>query len=229
MADVNVGLRPEGVGAALPTQAGRANLAHAQQAIRYVQQHVPARQLHARRQPQLQVGRDEFSHWLIGRLEQIWLVTAESEIPADSTDDWPTTALVHRLARIAEQSGAGVSGEQAAVAFAYLLQRGVRPLHYMHMAGREQAFVVIGRRRPAGPVQQDEQADDQHGGVLVTPAEPQSETGPESWGADAAVCDPWSGVAYRQPELINSEYYYDYFPAEAQLHAPLVQDPAFEG
>ena len=233
MADLNVGLGPAGIEAALPSQAGRANLGHAQQAIRHVQQHVPGRQLHHRRQPQLYVGREQFSQWLIGRLEQIWLVTPESEMPADPVDEWPTTALVHRLARVAEQSGAGLSGEQAAVAFAYLLQRGVRPLHYMHAVGREHAFVVIGRHPPErqveGQVGRQEQGDDQPGAVLLTPSEPLSEIKPESWGADAAVCDPWAGAAYRLPELINSEYYHDYFPAEAQLHAPLVQDAAFDG
>jgi hypothetical protein len=229
MAEPNVGLGPEGMKAALPTQVGRTNLAQAQQAIRHVQKLLPPRELHRRRQPKLHVGGEQFSQWLIGRLEQVWLVTPESEMPADPIDEWPTTALVHRLARAAEQSGAGLSGEQAAVAFAYLLQRGVRPLHFMHAVGREHAFVVIGRHPPEEEVERDDLGDDQYGGLLVTPTEAASETGPESWGADAAICDPWSGMAYRQPELINSEYYHDYFPAEAQLHAPSVQDRAFEG
>ena len=194
-----------------------------------MQQHVPPRQLHRRRQPQLHVGREQFSRWLLGRLEQIWMVTPEMEIPADPIDEWPTTVLVHRLARAAETCGAGQSGEHAAVAFAYLLQRGVRPLHYMHSVGREHAFVVVGRKAPERQVEREDLEDDQVGGLLVTPNEPESDIKPESWGADAAICDPWTGVAYRQPELINSEYYHDYFPAEAQLHAPLVQDPAFEG
>lgn len=229
MVEMNVGTAPGGMDDALPSQEGRANLAHAQQAIRYVQQHLTPRQLHRRRQPQLDVGREQFSQWLIGRLEQIWMVVPESEIPAEPIDEWPTTALVHRLARAAEQSGAGQSGDHALVAFAFLLQRGVRPLHYMHAVGREHAFVVIGRKAPKRPVEREEPGDDPFGGLLVTPAEPEAELKPEGWGADAAICDPWSGVAYRQPELIKSEYYHDYFPAEAQLHAPLVQDPAFAG
>ncbi|MBW2455810.1 MAG: hypothetical protein JRI68_14935 [Deltaproteobacteria bacterium] len=229
MAEMNLGVRPAGTESALPSQAGRANLAHAQQAIRHVQQHVTPRMLHRRRQPQLDVDREQFSQWLIGRLEQIWMVVPESEIPAEPIDEWPTTALVHRLARAAEQSRAGHSGDHALIAFAFLLQRGVRPLHYMHAVGREHAFVVIGRKAPERHVERVELGDDQLGGLLVSPTEPESEIKPESWGADAAICDPWSGVAYRQPELINSEYYHDYFPAEAQLHAPLMQDPAFEG
>ena len=95
--------------------------------------------------------------------------------------------------------------------------------------GREHAFVLIGRQEPQRQVEREDLGDDQPGGLLLTPSEPQSEIKPESWGPDAAICDPWSGVAYRQPELIKSEYYHDYFPAEAQLHAPLVQDAVFDG
>ncbi len=224
MAEMNVGAQPAAMDAALPSQEGRANLAQAQQAIRYVQQHLAPRQLHRRRQPQLDVGREQFSQWLIGRLEQVWMVVPESEIPTEPIDEWPTTALVHRLARVAEESGAGQSGDHALVAFAYLLQRGVRPLHFMHAVGREHAFVVIGRTAPEPVVEGDDQGDDPFGNLLVTPSLSESGLEPESWGADAAICDPWSGVAYRQPELIKSEYYHDYFPAEAQLHAPVVQD-----
>jgi hypothetical protein len=74
---------------------------------------------------------------------------------------------VGQIADIALKSGCGCCGEQSAVAFQWLLQRGVRPLDWVERGLINHAFVVIGRKA-------DSFIKDH-----------------TSWGEDAVVCDPW--------------------------------------
>ena len=88
-----------------------------------------------------------------------------------------------QIARDAERAGCGNCGEQAAVAWTWLVdQKGIAPVDYM-VNEREgdynsnHAFVVIGRK---------EGSDLQE---------------PSTWGRNAAVCDPWANKCYLASEL----------------------------
>jgi hypothetical protein len=201
----------------------------AQQAIRYVRSKLPRRVSYRRSQPGLDVDRNGFPRWIHGRLGQIWQITGESEMVQQRHADWPTESLAHRLAREAEANGMGTPAEQAVVAFAYLMRLGLRPLDYMHNPGREHAFVVVGRTSPVQDGERGHVEDDGGEGVLLTVKEQVHEITPETWGPDAVVCDPWNGVAYRKLELINTEYYYDYYPSESQLNVPPAAVAAYDG
>src|SRR5437870_5452280 len=78
-------------------------------------------------------------------------------------DDW-----VPPLAQRAESLGCGNCGEQAAVAYQFLLGKGVRPLDYMNLYNADgvavHSFVVLDFVGDAG--------------------------GTSSWGPDAVICDP---------------------------------------
>lgn len=67
----------------------------------------------------------------------------------------------------------GNCAEQAAVAFVYLDDNGIRPIHFMaNLEKGDHGFVVIGR-------------------------EPNSKDGDTAgWGINAVVCDPWHGKSY---------------------------------
>jgi len=219
----------EAIDDALPSRAAHKNMMAAQQAIRYVRSNLPRSEIYRRQQPVLDVDRNGFPRWLVGRLDQIWQITGESEMVQHSIADWPTEALAHRLARAAERTGIGSAAEQAVVAFCYLMRLGLRPLDYMHGPGREHAFVVVGRIPPVGDGERGHVEDEGGEGVLVTTKEPMVEILPETWGPDAVVCDPWRGITCRQNEIVNTEYYYDYYPAESQLHVPPTAVAAYDG
>lgn len=73
----------------------------------------------------------------------------------------------------AEATGCGNCGEQAAIAYKHLVKRLLAsPVDYMHRTTADHAFVVIGR------VERSDPAD------------------PQTWGPDAAVCDPWDKASY---------------------------------
>jgi hypothetical protein len=213
----------------LPSRTAQKNFTAAQQALRYVHAQLPRRERYRRRQPQLDVDRRGFPLWILGRLEQIWQITGESEAVQHSIADTPMELLAHRLAREAEQRGMGSPAERAIVAFAYLMRLGLRPLDYMHTSGREHAFVVIGRTPPVADGHREHLEDEQRGEIPTAPEASVIELTPEAWGVDAVVCDPWRGVTYRQVELVNTEYYYDYYPCESQLHVPPTAEAAFDG
>jgi hypothetical protein len=81
-------------------------------------------------------------------------------------------AAIREWAAKARATGCGNCGEQASLAFLYLLERHVRPLDFMACADGDHNFVVIGR--PA--------------------AVPASDF--KRWGQQAVVCDPWDGTVY---------------------------------
>jgi hypothetical protein len=76
---------------------------------------------------------------------------------------------IKAIAAGAATSGCGNCGEQAALAFDYLLQRHIRPLDYMYRTDGDHAFVLIGRDRRTDV------------------------TRPQTWSSDVVVCDPWRG------------------------------------
>ena len=92
------------------------------------------------------------------------------------TTKWNTQTMEKYLrltAGAAEGARCGNCQEQSAVAFTYLLDRGVRPIDWMALQDPgDHAFVVVGR----------------HSRTF--------ETDPSSWGASAVVCDPWYGSVY---------------------------------
>jgi hypothetical protein len=100
--------------------------------------------------------------------------SVNGEDDAGSTEAWIT-----RTAAIAESTGCGNCGEQSAVAFVYLRDRGVCPLEYMHFTNHDHAFVVLNRPKNT------------------------DESNPGTWGNDAVVCDPWKGRAYKAAALGN--------------------------
>jgi hypothetical protein len=72
----------------------------------------------------------------------------------------------------AEHMGCGNCGEQSAMAFLFLKDRGIRPLDWMEATNFDHAFVVVGR------------------------AEGSKDTDIKTWGPAAVVCDPWWGEVF---------------------------------
>lgn len=102
-------------------------------------------------------------------------VLAARQVNAENSPD-TTEAWLVRTAAIAESAGCGNCGEQAAVAFIYLRDRGVHPVEYAHFVNHDHAFVVLNRSRIS------------------------DESKPATWGS-AVICDPWRGRAYKAAEL----------------------------
>jgi hypothetical protein len=212
----------------LPSRVGRRNQALAYQTIRHVRRMMEVRAVENPDARALQVSREAFPSWVLGRFEEVWPIWHESERVQQGETDWPNYTLVHRLARLADVTRGNSAGEQAALAFSYLLSLGIRPLDFMHAPGRDHAFVVIGRDDPVKARAASDE-DEERGAVMTAPDAARHELRPETWGVDAVVCDPYHGVVCRQVELLNTEYFHDYYPSESQLRAPVVQEPAFDG
>lgn len=100
--------------------------------------------------------------------------SVEIAVPAEPLGNDPATATMLRAwAAKAAELGCGNCGEQAAVAFMYLADRGTRPLDYMALVKPgDHAYVVIGRSSQS-------RASDY-----------------TTWGEDAVVCDPWDNKAF---------------------------------
>lgn len=110
-------------------------------------------------------------------------------VPAMRSIDYigqQTTELrfIRAVAAVAEHVGCGNCGENASIAFMYLLDRGVKPLDFMEGGSVDHAFVVVGR--PASSTAADS----------------------KTWGKEAVVCDPWheEGGAYLASEFLNRMY-----------------------
>ena len=80
-------------------------------------------------------------------------------------------AYIEAMASSARQMGAGNCGEQSALAFAFLRQKGVRPLDFCWLDDGKHAFLVL------------------NSPVNITP------TNFTTWSVDAVICDPWYGRA----------------------------------
>lgn len=74
---------------------------------------------------------------------------------------------VESMASSARQMGAGNCGEQAALAFQFLRNKGIRPLDYCRYQNSDHAFVIL------RSIQK------------ITP------TNFAEWSVDAVLCDPW--------------------------------------
>jgi hypothetical protein len=99
-----------------------------------------------------------------------------------------STANMERFLRLvagaAEANGCGNCGELSAMAFVYLMDKGVLPLDWMRLQKPgDHMFVVLGR---------SEGSDDKN---------------PTTWGTAAIVCDPWKGEVYT-PDMIMSKWHY---------------------
>jgi hypothetical protein len=207
----------------LPTRASRRNEGFAYQAIRHVHSTLGPRALAHPDAPAHHVPTEGAARWMLGRFEQVWMLGHEAETVAAGGEEAPTATVMHRMQRTIERSLADGSGAHAAVAFAYLLKLGVRPLDFMHTPGRRHAFVLIGRAAEgASETHVDDEAE-----MLIQPDVAPLELQPEAWGADAVVCDAYTGLVLRQPEIINTSYYFDYTPSESQLCVPAGRDPVF--
>jgi hypothetical protein len=104
-----------------------------------------------------------------------YLKAGNVPIPTPGHADWNTFGLqfIDAMSQAALTMGAGNCEENAAIAFMYLYNRGVRPLDYMMISNRH-AFVVLGAE--------------------VRPMR----TNFTEWTSGAAVaCDPW----YRRSEI----------------------------
>lgn len=103
------------------------------------------------------------------------------DLPDQDTSD---LKFIRAVAAKAEHVGCGNCGENASLAFVYLLDRGVKPLDLMEGGPVDHAFVLVGS--PAAGVESD----------------------PKKWGGDAVVCDPWhyEGGAYPATEFRKRMY-----------------------
>lgn len=85
----------------------------------------------------------------------------------------PAAERIKVAAMWAEASGCGNCGEQAAIAYQWLLRNSVLPVEFMQFAKpKDHNFVVLGRIASSDVAQ------------------------PATWGPDAVICDPWKNRSY---------------------------------
>mgnify|MGYP001194593383 CR=1 FL=1 len=97
-----------------------------------------------------------------------------NEVSGNAPSDY--VSRFRQISEITLRTKAGNCNEQSITAFVWLLDRGVRPLAWMHLTNGKHAFVVVGRKPGSG-------AD------------------PTKWGDGCVVCDPWAGEAYSLPAV----------------------------
>jgi hypothetical protein len=97
----------------------------------------------------------------------------EREIRKKSERDyWERRYMIMKYQMLkAIQHGCGNCGELSSTAFFYMLDKKTRPIEKMFYKGGDHAFCVVGRRSDS------------------------READPRTWGAAAAICDPWNEVA----------------------------------
>lgn len=139
------------------------NLAEARLAVDFVTKHLDIKSADKVKDVVGSLGMS-----VIGRVgaytqERIQWLTIKNRTPLQDMRIRACSAICHR---------AGNCGEQAAIAFMFLYDRGVRPIDYMSRVNANHAFVVIGRKLPS------------------------KASAPSTWGKDAVICDPWAGHAY---------------------------------
>lgn len=122
----------------------------------------------------------------------ILCVAAQRSVEVAITAREGVPAWIVEAAAKSEHVGCGNCGEQAAIAFMYLLDTlKVEPLDYMVRTNADHAFVVVGRK--AGSKESDF----------------------KTWGGDCIVCDPWAGAAFAASDIPKKAYKGSGFLAES--------------
>jgi len=96
----------------------------------------------------------------------------EEIVPMLAMTDGSMGEQLRVRAEVAGDRRCGNCAEQAAVAFAYLVGIGARPIEYFDFSNKDHAYVVIGR-----PLCSE---------ITI----------PETWGPYTFICDPWRGAVY---------------------------------
>ncbi len=123
--------------------------------------------------------------------------SVEISAPPENLGNDPGAATMFRTwAAKAEELGCGNCGEQAAVAFMYLADKGVRPLDYMaFVEPGDHAYVVIGRSSQSN-------ASDY-----------------KSWGEETVVCDAWANNAFLASAIPMMRYDHGVYRSVSLLRA----------
>ena len=108
------------------------------------------------------------------------VATRSVDIATPAHDNIPK--FIRVAAAKAEHVGCGNCGEQAAIAFVFLVDRRVTPIDYMERTNADHAFVVIDRK--VGSDVKDI----------------------STWGDTAVVCDPWDEKVYAASEIPSKMY-----------------------
>ncbi len=112
-----------------------------------------------------------------------WSMTCVSRIRKRPYTGSTIISKLRAIASRASNAGCGNCGEQAAIAFIWLLDNNkTLSIDYMSRNNADHAFVVIGRN-------------------ISSPLDE-----PSKWGSDCVICDPWDGKSYSIQD-INKEMY----------------------
>lgn len=144
------------------------NLRQAEGAVTYVKQ-------------KMVIGASNKSSDLFTSLfEREWSMTCVERIRKEPYSGATIISKLRAIAQRASINGCGNCGEQAAIAFVWLMNKKISPIDYMSRTNADHAFVVIGRE-----------------GDLKNP---------DSWGDNCYVCDPWDGTSYAIKDASKKMY-----------------------
>lgn len=143
--------------------------------------------------------RDVLSSWG----DSLLCVPATRSVKIATPNSRAVPSFIREAALKAIASGCGNCGEQAAIAYLHLVEVcKVQPVDYVSLTNADHACVIIGRLT--------ENSRDEHIGAALPDL--------KTWGANAAVCDPWHGKAYAATnipaEMYRSWYTFGTFSAE---------------
>jgi hypothetical protein len=125
------------------------------------------------------VGRGNKASDIISSLGDSFICVAGGRSVLNSLSKNNMTRYLRMVAAVAEENGCGNCGELSAIAFVYLLNKGVIPIDWMRLQKPgDHMFVVLGR---------DETSD---------------ETDTSTWGPAAIVCDPWWEEVYMPDQIV---------------------------
>jgi hypothetical protein len=113
-----------------------------------------------------------------GGVSRICVHDMREQLTKAGIGDMPMNEAIMMREVAAQAFGCGNCGEQSAIAFMWLLRRGIRPLEWMRFTDADHAFVVIGRAWTSS-----------------------LDWDVPKWGPFAVVCDPWKKKAYPADQL----------------------------
>ena len=113
-----------------------------------------------------------------GGVSRICVHDMRGQLTEKGVDDLPPADAVAVREVWARAYGCGNCGEQSAIAFMWLYNKGIRPLEWMRFTDADHAFVVVGRAWNKS-----------------------FDWDVPNWGPSAVVCDPWKKRAYRAVDL----------------------------